>query len=354
MIVLGLESSCDETAAALVDAEGRVLADVVHSQVKLHAPFGGVVPELAARAHLAAVTAVVREALARAELSLADLSRIAVTTGPGLAGALLVGVSAAKALGFAADLPVVGVDHLHAHLLAVQLLREPDDVPTPFPYVALLVSGGHTGLYRVESPTDATLLGQTRDDAAGEAFDKAAKLLGLGYPGGPRIDRLAALGRAEAHRFPTPLAGREGYEFSFAGLKTALSRHVELHGVPNDEAGLADLAAAYQGAIVRPLVERSLAACEAEGIPRLVLTGGVAANRGLRELAAARASASGVELRVPPLVSCTDNAAMVAYAGLHADLEGSLEVYTRDASRRRGRFGRGGELLSPQRHTSRA
>ncbi len=354
MIVLGIESSCDETAAALVREDGTVLCDVVRSQVALHAAFGGVVPELASRAHLSAIGAVMQEALSAAPDGLASVDAIAVTAGPGLAGALLVGASAAKALAWATGKPLVGVSHLDAHLLAVQLRRSPADSPVPYPYVALLVSGGHTALYRVDSPLAITMLGQTRDDAAGEAFDKAAKLLGLGYPGGPLVDRLAALGDARAVAFPAPMQSRSELEFSFAGLKTALARWIEREGAPADDSRLADVCASYQRVLVESLVKKSLAACEREGVRRLVLTGGVAANRGLRELARARAEGVGVELHVPPFASCTDNAAMVAYAGIvklldPAYVPAPVLTYTRDAGRRRGRFDREGKLLPASR-----
>lgn len=354
MIVLGIESSCDETAAAVVDDGGRVLSDVIQSQIALHAAYGGVVPELAARAHLASIGTVLERALECLPNGVHDVDAIAVTAGPGLAGALLVGIGAAKALAWSSGKRLVGVSHLDAHLLAVQLVRGDVDAKVPYPFVALLVSGGHTALYRVDSPTEIALLGQTRDDAAGEAFDKAAKLLGLGYPGGPLVDRLAARGRHDAHVFPKPMRGNDELEFSFAGLKTSLARHVERFGPPADDAALADVCASYQRVLVESLVEKSLAACAEEGVPRLVLTGGVAANRGLRDLATRRCAAAGLALHVPPFASCTDNAAMVAYAGAMKLLDPGyvdepVVTFTRDARRKRGRFAKDGRLVSPQR-----
>ncbi|MGK3991160.1 tRNA (adenosine(37)-N6)-threonylcarbamoyltransferase complex transferase subunit TsaD [Sorangium sp. So ce136] len=321
MRVLGIETSCDETAAAVVTEGGDVLSDVVRSQVALHAPYGGVVPEVAARDHARAVVPVVREALARAGVTAADLDGVAVTSRPGLAGALLVGLQTAKGLAWAAGKPLVGVDHLVGHLLAVFLQRdgapEPDERPA-FPYVALLASGGHTAIYRVDGPALGAIreLGATRDDAAGEAFDKVAKLLGLGYPGGPVVDRLAADGdaAAAAEAVPAVMARKESLEFSFSGIKSAVARHVAKRGRPEGQA-LNDLCAAFQGAVVDALVQKTVRAARAEGIERVVLAGGVAANRGLRAKMAAACARRGLGLFVPPFASCTDNGAMIAYAG---------------------------------------
>ncbi|MCA9614618.1 MAG: tRNA (adenosine(37)-N6)-threonylcarbamoyltransferase complex transferase subunit TsaD [Sandaracinus sp.] len=350
MWVLGLESSCDETAAALVSPDGVVLSDVVASQIAEHAPYGGVVPELAARAHLRAVVPVVEEALRALPGGLNDVGGLAVTVGPGLAGALLVGVQVAKALAWKTGLPLVGVNHLDGHLLAVQLHREDEAFePVPYPYVALLASGGHTALYRVDAPHEIELLGQTRDDAAGEAFDKAAKVLGLGYPGGPVVDRLAAQGNPRAHPFPTPMPSRATLDFSFSGLKTALVRHVEEHGLPKDDAALADVCASYQRSLVEVLAKKSIAACTNEEVPRLVLAGGVAANRGLRARCAELAAKAGVTLHVPPLRACTDNAAMIAYAGAlrlaRGERDETLVPFSRDPRRLRGKFRRDGTLV---------
>jgi N6-L-threonylcarbamoyladenine synthase len=353
MQVLGIESSCDETAAALVTETGEVLTDVVASQIAMHRPYGGIVPELASRAHMQAIIPVIRDALAGVPGGLRAIDAIAVTQGPGLVGSLLVGVQVAKALAWSLRKPLVGVNHLDGHLLAVYLRRPGDDASQhgpAMPYVGLLVSGGHTALYRVESPADIMLLAQTRDDAAGEAFDKAGKLLGLGYPGGPVIDRLAAGGNPEAFAFPVPMASRKTLEFSFSGLKTALARRVGEHGVPDDEQELADLCASFQGVIVESLVRKAILACEQEAIGRLVITGGVAANRGLRARAKEVCESHGIDLHVPPPISCTDNAAMIAMAAAHRLAAGdgddlSFSVYSRDPERRRGKFRRDGSLV---------
>ena len=350
--ILGIESSCDETAAAVVRADGRVVSDVVASQIDVHARYGGVVPELASRAHLRSIVPVVEEAVDAAG-GWGAIDAIGVTQGPGLVGALLVGVQFAKSLAWARDLPLIGVDHLQGHLLACHL-RHTDDAPMgpAYPYVALLVSGGHTALYRVDEPGDAELLGQTRDDAAGEAFDKAAKLLGLGYPGGPVIDRMAAKGDAEAFDLPRPMLHRSDHDFSFSGLKTAVARAVEkelgagAESLP--EALQIDLAASLQAAIVEVLARKAVRCCEAEGVPRLVLGGGVAANRGLRARAAELCDAKGIELHVPPLRACTDNAAMIAYAGFFAD-HAPVAVYSRAPNRVRGRFREDGTHLPTRR-----
>jgi N6-L-threonylcarbamoyladenine synthase len=318
--VLGIETSCDETAAAVVTEEGVVLSDVVRSQVEIHAPYGGVVPEVAARDHATWLPRVIEEALHLADVRLAEIGGIAVTARPGLVGALLVGVQAAKGLAWAAEKPLVGVDHLVGHLLAVFLRRPADPhVPPPeFPFVALLASGGHTAIYRVETPSLDGIqeLGGTRDDAAGEAFDKFAKLVGLGYPGGPRVDALAATGNpdAAADWIPTLMAHKDSLEFSFSGLKTAVARRVEREGVPVG-AALADLAAGYQRAIVRTLATKTVRAAKLEGVRTIVVGGGVAANRGLRAELARLAEREKIRLVVPPFASCTDNAAMIAYAG---------------------------------------
>jgi N6-L-threonylcarbamoyladenine synthase len=339
--VLGIESSCDETAAAVVDGDGRVLADVVASQIATHAPYGGVVPELASRAHLENVWHVVSQALGEAG-GIETIDAVAVTQGPGLVGALLVGISAGKALAWSRGLPLVGVDHIVGHLFAPFLQRGEARTPVPeLPFVALLASGGHTALYEVHAHDRLTLLGQTRDDAAGEAFDKGAKILGLGYPGGPVVDRLAAQGEPGRSDLPRPMLRRGSLEFSFSGLKTAIARHVEVHGVPEGQQ-LADLCAAYQGAIVEVLAQKSLEACKQTGIPRLVLAGGVAANRGLRSRACALGAQRGVSVFVPPIASCTDNAAMIAYAGALALAGGrrdgiDLAPYSRAVGLRRGK-----------------
>jgi N6-L-threonylcarbamoyladenine synthase len=310
-VVLGIETSCDETAAALVRGGREVLASRVHSQVDLHAAWGGVVPELASRDHLARLLPVVDAALEDAALRLEDVDCIAVTSGPGLIGALLVGVQTAKGLAAATGRPLVGVNHLEGHLAAVAL--EPD--PPEAPYLGLIVSGGHTSLYRVEGerPPRYAVLGRTRDDAAGEAFDKIARLLGLPYPGGKALDERARGGDPAAFRFPRGMRGK-GLDFSFSGLKTSVRQHVEAHGVPTGQA-FSDLCASVQEAIVDSLVEKSLAAARETGLRRLVVSGGVAANGRLRARLEDAARAAGVRVWIPSLSLCTDNAAMIAAAG---------------------------------------
>jgi N6-L-threonylcarbamoyladenine synthase len=304
-LILGIETSCDETAAALVTDEGEIRSSVVASQADLHARYGGVVPEVASRRHLELVTPVIREALAEPGATLADVERIAVTQGPGLIGALLVGLAAAKALAWSRRLPLVPVDHLDGHVASLYL--EPDPLEPPF--LCLLASGGHTLLLDVRSHTEQKLLGTTLDDAAGEAFDKGARLLGLGYPGGREIDRLAREGDPAAYDFP--VARLPGLDFSFSGLKTALLYAVR--ELPEEEldARRADLAASYQRAIVRALVDRVRAAAEATGRERIAIVGGVAANSELRD-ALPDATAA-------PLALCTDNAAMIASAARWVD-----------------------------------
>lgn len=320
MLTLGIETSCDETAVALVDREGNVLSDVVHSQVQSHARYGGVVPELASRDHLQNIVPVYRAALERAGKRLQDVGGISVTCQPGLSGALLVGMQMAQGLAWAARLPIVGVDHLVGHLLAVflrapgQALNEPE-----FPFLALLVSGGHTALYRVEGRdlSQITELGATRDDAAGEAFDKVAKLAGLGYPGGPIIDRLAGAGDPTRVPLALPMRRQSSLEFSFSGLKTSVARWIEANGPLADDQRLRDLCAAFQHNVVESLLSRTFRAARREGLRTLVLAGGVAANRGLRQRAAEYAERLGIRVVVPPAAHCTDNAAMIALAGSH-------------------------------------
>jgi N6-L-threonylcarbamoyladenine synthase len=334
-LVLGIESSCDETAAAVVADGHRLLSSVIASQVKDHAPFGGVVPELASRRHLDNAVPVVRAALAEAGLTLADLTGIAVTQGPGLIGALLIGLNLAKGLAWSLDLPIVGVSHLEGHLAALALT--PD--PPPFPHVALLVSGGHTSIYLVRGPGQQEELGQTVDDAAGEAYDKVAKLYGLGYPGGVIIDRLAAQGDPHAIRLPRPRLHDGTLDFSFAGLKTAVVNFREKHrGEPYR---IEDLCAGFQEAVVEVLVKKTLAAAQAHGVTHLALTGGVAANRRLRAQMAESAQAAGLGITLPPPELCTDNAAMIAAAGCHGLRAGHRLPLAADAV---SRLPRGGAL----------
>jgi N6-L-threonylcarbamoyladenine synthase len=314
VITLGIESSCDEMAAAVV-RDGRVLSSVVHGQVELHQPYGGVVPELASRDHVRNVSAVVECALAKADVAPGELAGIAVTAGPGLVGSLLVGVCFAKALAYRLGVPLVGVHHLAGHLASAELAC-PTLAP---PYLGLVISGGHTALYRIAAGGAPALLGETRDDAVGEAFDKVAKLLGLAYPGGPAVSAAAAGGDAAAFDFPRPLLSSHGLDFSFSGLKTAVALEVERQRAagPLGARQLADLAASFEAAAVDVLVARARRALEREGgaARRLAVVGGVAANRRLREALARAAEADGFEVIFPPLALCTDNAAMIAAAG---------------------------------------
>jgi N6-L-threonylcarbamoyladenine synthase len=317
-VILALETSCDDTCAAVVSAAGEVRSNVVASQGLLHERYGGVVPEIASRRHLEVVDAVVSDALERAGTDLDAVEWVAVTRGPGLIGALLVGVSSAKALAAARSLPLAPVDHLHGHVVASTL--EPDPIAPP--YLCLVASGGHTFLARVDEPSTYRVLGQTLDDAAGEAFDKGARLLGLGYPGGPAIDRLAREGDPEAFAFPRSLPGAprdaaaadDRLDFSFSGLKTALLYRVRDLGERETERRRADLAASYQGAIVDVLALRAEQGLEREELARLAIGGGVAANSGLRARLEQACARRGVRLWTPPHELCTDNAAMIAAA----------------------------------------
>ena len=307
-LVLGIETSCDETAAALVMGGDDVLSSVVSTQVDLHADFGGVVPEIASRAHLDALNPVVARAIVEAGVDDERIDAIACTVGPGLIGALLVGVSAAKALALAWDVPFVGVNHLEAHLYSASL-EEPS---LEFPLVVLLVSGGHTMLVEMRGHGDYRLLGQTIDDAAGEAFDKVSRYLGLGYPGGPAIDRTALDGDPEAVRFPRAMRN-EGYDFSFSGLKTSVVNYVRKH----PDVASADVAASFQAAVVDVLVTKARRAAAEVGATGIVLGGGVAANSLLREEVLSACEADGIQGFLPSRSMCTDNAAMIAAAGWH-------------------------------------
>jgi N6-L-threonylcarbamoyladenine synthase len=317
-LVLGIETSCDETGIGIVRGS-TLLANVISSSMEEHARYGGVVPEVAARAHLEAIEPAIRAALTEAGVTLADLDAIAVTSGPGLAGALMVGVGAAKALALALDRPLYAVNHLVGHVGA-DVLRD-DGTELHLPTVALLVSGGHTSLLLVRDLTsDVELLGETIDDAAGEAFDKVARLLGLPYPGGPHIDRVAAEGDPAAIRFPRGLTlpkdlERHRYDFSFSGLKTAVARHVERVRDAGEDVPVADVAASFREAVADVLTAKAIAACQDLGVPRLLLGGGVVANARVRALAEERAAAAGVSLRIPPFALCTDNGAMIAALG---------------------------------------
>lgn len=349
-LVLGIESSCDEMAAAVLRGGREIVASAVHGQASVHAPYGGVVPELASRDHVRVVSHVVEAALAEAGVAPRDLAGVAVTAGPGLVGSLLVGLSFAKAFAWANDLPFVGVHHLVGHLVAAEVAghaeatggpaagrgEEPDLAP---PYVGLVVSGGHTALYRVGAEGLPALLGETRDDAAGEAFDKVAKLLGLPYPGGPAISRLAEQGNPEAVPLPRPMSGRPGLDFSYSGLKTAVSVELSRRGGLEalDEGERADLAASFEAAVAESLVERSvraMRAAAADGVDRIAVVGGVAANARLRRTMRAAGEREGFEAIFPPMKLCTDNAVMIAAAGARLLARGvrddlSLEAFSR-------------------------
>ncbi|MCS6925704.1 MAG: tRNA (adenosine(37)-N6)-threonylcarbamoyltransferase complex transferase subunit TsaD [Candidatus Binatia bacterium] len=307
LLILGIETSCDDTAAAVLHGN-RILANVVSSQDEIHSPYGGVVPELASRHHLRDIVPVIDQALKTAGVKLTHLDGVAVTKGPGLVGSLLVGVSMAKALAAAANLPLIGVNHLEGHLLAAQIEHE-----VAFPFLCLLVSGGHTSLYVARGRGEYELLGATRDDAAGEAFDKGAKMLGLGYPGGRVIDQLARTGDPTAVRFPRAHVKTGQYDFSFSGIKTALRQFLHTQGASAYR--VEDVAASYQEAIIDMLLERLLLAVRHLHIRRVVVSGGVSANSRLRWRLRAAGEELGLEVYMPSLKLCTDNAAMIAFAG---------------------------------------
>jgi len=315
MKVLGIESSCDETAAAVVDDGRRVLSSVVHSQVPVHAPFGGVVPELASRNHLEHMGPVVKEALKQAAVGIGDLDGLAVTIGPGLIGSLLVGVQFAKSLSLGTGLELVGINHLEAHVMAAFL--DGNGEAARFPFLALAVSGGHTSLYRVQAYGDIELIGRTLDDAAGEAFDKAAAVLGLPYPGGVSVDQASEGRNAAAVNFPRAMSRDKTLNMSFSGLKTALRRHVEEREGPLTTDQVGDIAASFQEAVVDVLVLKTLAAARTHGTRDLVVAGGVAANRRLRARMTQAADKEGLALHLVPVSLCTDNGAMVAALGYH-------------------------------------
>ena len=322
MIVLTIESSCDETAAAVVRDGREVLSSIVASQVDIHSRFGGVVPELASRSHTEAITVVIDEALSAAGLTLDDIEGIGVTRGPGLIGALLVGLSVGKSIAFARNLPLVGLHHMEGHILAALLEHE-----ISFPFLALAVSGGHTHLYRVDAIGRYATLAQTRDDAAGEAFDKVSKLLGLGYPGGVHIDRLAAKGDPEVISFPRPMK-HKGLDFSFSGVKTAVRNHVQNHPVTSDDA-LPDIAAGFQESVVDVLSHKTFKAAREHSLDRIVVCGGVACNSGLRSRMKEMAEGEGKDVYFPSPALCADNAAMLGVAAdyyLQSDIPDFLSL----------------------------
>ena len=310
MLTLTLESSCDETSVAIVRDGRLLLSNAIASQIPVHRRYGGVVPEIASRNHIRDMYPVVEEALEEAGVALGDIEGIGVTSGPGLIGSLLVGVETAKGLAYAIDCPCVGLNHLEGHLTTARLELESTGRPD-FPYIGLVVSGGHSDLYVAHEMGDYTKLGSTRDDAAGEAFDKVAKMLGLPYPGGVEIDRLAQAGDPEALDFPRPMWTREHFDFSFAGLKTAVYEHLQERGVPEEDEALADLCASFQQAVVDVLVMKTIEAASRRAIPRVVLSGGVAANSMLREEMHRAAEQRDLGVFVAPPELCTDNAGML-------------------------------------------
>jgi N6-L-threonylcarbamoyladenine synthase len=329
MLTLAIESSCDDTAAAVAVDDRRILSSVVSSQFDVHSRFGGIVPELASRRHIEAIWPVVEEALETARVSLDGIDLVAATRGPGLIGSLLVGFTFAKGLALVNNLPCVGVDHMAGHLLSPFLEEERPD----FPYVALIASGGNTSLYRVADTATFACLGRTRDDAAGEAFDKVAKLLGLGYPGGPEVSRVAMEGDPGSIDFPRAWLGRDSLDFSFSGLKTAVVNFTASRG-QEDDFSIADICASFQEAVVDVLVEKTARAARQNRVQTVVMGGGVAANYRLRQAMRTKCQTEGLDLYIPSPSNCTDNAAMIALAGYHKFLRRELsgpddDVYSR-------------------------
>ncbi|MEA1946332.1 MAG: tRNA (adenosine(37)-N6)-threonylcarbamoyltransferase complex transferase subunit TsaD [Thermodesulfobacteriota bacterium] len=329
MIILGIETSCDETAAAVVVDGIQILSSVVSSQIDVHHHYGGVVPELASRKHMEAIVPVVTEALAVSGMDSKQLDAIAVTQGPGLVGALLVGFCFAKSFAFALGIPWVGVNHLEGHINSVFL----EENPPPFPFVALLASGGHTSIYHVTSHTRFDLVGQTRDDAAGEAFDKVSKMLGLGYPGGGVIDRLANKGNSKNIVFPRPFLDKSSFDFSFSGLKTAVRRYIQKN-MDTYQEQIPDIAAGFQEAVVDVLSFKVIHAAMMKGCEHIAIVGGVAANNRLRERVRQEAGQKGLKVHIPCIELCGDNAAMIAAMGYHYLIAGTVsglcdDVYSR-------------------------
>ena len=326
MLLLAIESSCDETAAAVLENGTNLLSSVVDSQIQVHRPYGGVVPELASRRHVETILPVVNEALKQAAIRLDQLDAIAVTQGPGLVGSLLIGMSFAKALAYVKNLPCLGVDHMAGHLLSIFLGKNHPS----FPYISLAASGGHSSIYLVNNPLSYKLLGQTRDDAAGEAFDKVAKLLELGYPGGPIIADIADKGNPEAVSFPRAWLEPDSLDFSFSGVKTAVVNYVNQAKQKKEELHIPDICASFQEAIADVLVQKTLTAARNSGISQIVLAGGVAANQRLRDLMVSRCQMENFAVFLPPKEYCTDNAAMIAVAGYHLFKERKLSTRTID------------------------
>jgi N6-L-threonylcarbamoyladenine synthase len=331
MKVLAIETSCDDTSAAVLLDGRKILSNVVSSQMVIHQRYGGIVPELASRRHIETIVPIVTEAMEQARVKLREIEGIAVTQGPGLVGSLLVGLSFTKSLSFSTGIPFVGVNHIEAHLSAIFLEEEP---PPRFPFIGLVVSGGHTSLFQVNGFGKFRRVGQTRDDAAGEAFDKVAKLLGLGYPGGPIIDKLSKEGNPRAIRFPRPSLGKNSFDFSFSGLKTAVVNYVKSHPVPlggYSESIIRDIVSSFQEAVVEVLVKKTLQAAQHLGLKRIVLSGGVAANQHLRQRIKEEASQHKLRIYIPSPPFCTDNAAMVGVVGYEYLKRGLRSSYSLNA-----------------------
>ena len=313
MIILGIETSCDDTAAAVLKDGNEIISNIISSQADFHKKYGGIVPEIASRKHLENIGPVVKESILQAGITLNDIEAVAVTQGPGLIGSLLVGINFAKAFAYSRRIPLTGVNHLEGHLLAPHI-----EHAVPFPNITLVVSGGHTNLYLVESVGKYRLLGKTRDDAAGEAFDKVAKLLGLGYPGGPIINRLAKKGNPSAIKFPRPMLNDKSFDFSFSGLKTAVLYHVrQIEACGLTDMAIQDIAASFQAAAVDILTEKTIRAARECNVQTIAVSGGVAANSLLRSTITERAEAKNISVFIPSPILCTDNAAMIAMAGAH-------------------------------------